>query len=296
VAVALRDAPSLLVRDRMMALGLHLVGRQTEARPYADRALSHPAALTRSIHKSFHEYDSQVASRSHLSRILWLQGFADQAAALVQEGVDYAVALDYPPPLCYVLVYAACPIAFWTGDVAAVAHYTALLGEQAANLSFGYWQSWKNCYAAVGALGGDDGSAGFRQQVLAVRATAATPIYIDMLATLRPDLAGPEAVARVQAGQAGWCAAEILRAAGVAAIGHGDLVKAEAILRRSLALAQEQGAWSWALRSATTLAGLYRDGGQPGAARGVLAPVYDGFTEGFGTADLMRADALMRTL
>src|SRR5207244_9873497 len=56
------DASAALVRDRMMALGLHLVGRQAQARPYAECALDHPAAAIRTAHKSFHEYDNRVAA------------------------------------------------------------------------------------------------------------------------------------------------------------------------------------------------------------------------------------------
>ena len=48
----------------MMALGLHLNGDQAKALPYARRALHHPAAIVRSAHKSFHEYDNGVAARS----------------------------------------------------------------------------------------------------------------------------------------------------------------------------------------------------------------------------------------
>ena len=55
LAEALHDRAALLIRDRIMALALHLNGRQTEARPYAERALSHPASSARSVHKSFHE-------------------------------------------------------------------------------------------------------------------------------------------------------------------------------------------------------------------------------------------------
>ena len=60
-------------------------------------------------------------------------------------------------------------------------------------------------------------------------------------------------------------------------------------------LARQQGARLWELRAATSLARLMREI-RPDAARAVLAPVYGWFTEGFGTADLREAAALLRTL
>jgi predicted ATPase len=50
---------------------------------------------------------------------------------------------------------------------------------------------------------------------------------------------------------------------------------------------------SWELRSATSLARLWRDQNRAKAAREILAPVYDRFTEGFETADLKAAKLLL---
>jgi predicted ATPase len=61
-------------------------------------------------------------------------------------------------------------------------------------------------------------------------------------------------------------------------------------------LARRQGALSWELRSATSLARLLRDQGRSAEALALLQPVYDGFTEGFGTADLITAKQLLGEL
>jgi predicted ATPase len=58
-------------------------------------------------------------------------------------------------------------------------------------------------------------------------------------------------------------------------------------------LASRQGALSWELRAATNLARLLRDQGHRAEAKALLQPVYDRFTEGFDTADLKAARALM---
>jgi len=64
----------------------------------------------------------------------------------------------------------------------------------------------------------------------------------------------------------------------------------------SLDLAHRQGALSWELRAATSLARLLRDQGRSAKALALLHPVYDRFTEGFDTADLKAAEALLDAL
>ena len=61
---------------------------------------------------------------------------------------------------------------------------------------------------------------------------------------------------------------------------------------RSLDWARRQGALSWELRAATSLARLWHEQGRTADARALLMPVYDRFTEGFDTADLKAARAL----
>jgi predicted ATPase len=69
--------------------------------------------------------------------------------------------------------------------------------------------------------------------------------------------------------------------------------RAEASYRRAIKRARSQDAKSWELRAATSLARLWRDQGKPAAARALLAPIYGWFTEGFDTADLKDAKALL---
>jgi predicted ATPase len=79
--------------------------------------------------------------------------------------------------------------------------------------------------------------------------------------------------------------------------GGSDAVAAtEQNFQRALDWGRRQGALAWELRTATSLARLWRDQGNSAAAREVLQPVYDRFTEGFETADLRSARALLDTL
>jgi hypothetical protein len=64
----------------------------------------------------------------------------------------------------------------------------------------------------------------------------------------------------------------------------------------ALAIAREQGTRGYELRAATSLAQLWADQGRQGEARDLLAPVYDSFTEGFGTPDLKDAKRLFDQL
>ena len=68
---------------------------------------------------------------------------------------------------------------------------------------------------------------------------------------------------------------------------------AETCFRQALAVARRQQAKSWELRAAMSLARLWQGQGKHAEAQQVLAPIYDWFTEGFDTADLREARALL---
>jgi len=68
---------------------------------------------------------------------------------------------------------------------------------------------------------------------------------------------------------------------------------AEYLFQQAQGEAHRQEALSWELRAATSLARLLRNQGRPADAITCLQPVYDRFTEGFGTADLITAKRLL---
>jgi len=107
-----------------------------------------------------------------------------------------------------------------------------------------------------------------------------------------------EAMTAMQATKERWCEAEVHRVAGEIALKSPprDVAKAQACFERSLTLARAQQAKSWELRAAMSLARLLRDQGKRQTARGLLAPIYDWFTEGFDTSDLRKAKALLGEL
>ena len=96
-------------------------------------------------------------------------------------------------------------------------------------------------------------------------------------------------------GSAGW-QAELNRHKGQLLLRQGQSEAAEELYRKALSIAEEQEAKLWELRAAASLARLRRDQGRRAEARDLLAPVYGWFTEGFDTADLKEAKALLDEL
>ena len=92
--------------------------------------------------------------------------------------------------------------------------------------------------------------------------------------------------------------AEFHRNRGHALLGQGEqqTEAAELEFKEALALAREQSALLFELRTATSLARLWRDRGKVDDAGDLLAPVYGRFTEGFDTPDLKDAKALLDEL
>ena len=76
----------------------------------------------------------------------------------------------------------------------------------------------------------------------------------------------------------------------------GSAARAEGCYSRALDIARAQSAKMWELRAATRLARLWHTQGKTIEARELLAPVYGWFTEGFDTADLIEAKALLDEL
>jgi predicted ATPase len=75
-----------------------------------------------------------------------------------------------------------------------------------------------------------------------------------------------------------------------------DTLQAERCFEQALSVARDQQAKSWELRAAMSLARLWQGNGRREAAHELLAPVYAWFTEGFDTADLIEAKALLDQL
>ena len=95
-----------------------------------------------------------------------------------------------------------------------------------------------------------------------------------------------------------WWEAEVYRLRGVVLLRQTGTPQAEAEtwLQRALDVARHQEAKSLELRAAMSLSRLWQQQGKCAAAYELLAPIYGWFTEGFDTADLQEAKALLEEL
>jgi predicted ATPase len=75
-----------------------------------------------------------------------------------------------------------------------------------------------------------------------------------------------------------------------------NAAEAQSCFQRAVEIARKQSAKSWELRTTTSLARLLAQQGRHGEARAMLAEIYGWFTEGFDTADLKVAMALLERL
>jgi predicted ATPase len=92
--------------------------------------------------------------------------------------------------------------------------------------------------------------------------------------------------------------AEVYRIKGELLLGQAipDTPQAEACFQQALAVARRQQAKSWELRTAMSLSRLWQRQDKRAEAHELLAPIYGWFTEGFDTADLQEAKALLEEL
>jgi predicted ATPase len=114
--------------------------------------------------------------------------------------------------------------------------------------------------------------------------------YAAGLAAAREGLEGQE-----ETGYRQW-EAELHRLEGVALVGLNRLEEGQNALEEAVRIARRQRAKSYELRAATNLARLWGEQGRRAEARDLLTPVYGWFTEGFDTADLKGAKALLDEL
>ena len=99
--------------------------------------------------------------------------------------------------------------------------------------------------------------------------------------------------------EAGWCLPELLRIKGEFLLkvgGEDSDHAAERQFLQAFELAEKQGALSWALRTAISLASHWRRSGRYQDAFDFLSPIYSRFTEGFNTQDLRAAQSLLADL
>jgi predicted ATPase/DNA-binding winged helix-turn-helix (wHTH) protein len=310
--------------ERMMGAAKHFLGDQISAQRHLEPVLARYAAADhgRDVmarvgrerdrpHSSIYRFgtDLRVSARGWLARVLWLQGFADQAVRTAEMSIEEAQAIGHVTSLCYVLAFAACPISLWVGDLTGAAHYTGMLVDHSKEHGLAWLRMFASWFQRVVALKRGDLDTGSRPLRTDPNEIADPDVGFGFVAGLSEQAealghAGriAEGLALLEAGiaqrETGWLTPELLRLKGDLLLLQSAPAGAEMaqdLFRQALDEARQQGALSWELRAATSLARLLRNQGRSADAIACLQPVYDRFTEGFGTADLIAAKQLLES-
>jgi predicted ATPase len=313
VAAKTTDPTDALIGDRLVGAALHILGDQPGARRHVEPLIGADFSPARRSHIIRYQWDQRVVNHCYYARILWLQGFADQAMHIVDGIVDYARIKDHPTSLVYALFQAAIPIALYAGELTTADRFVKLMSDLTMKHALERWHAWGQCFEGVLLIKRGESGAGSRLLRAGLEGVPETVFHHHTnlyLSELAEGLGGAghlaegfvvmeRALARAKRIEEGWCFAELLRKNGELLLVRAaptDVADAEECFRQALEWGQRQDALSWALRSATSLARLYQRQGRITQARKVLAPVYQRFTEGFKTADLLAAKALLDAL
>jgi hypothetical protein len=149
LAVASADPSDPCVGDRMVGYILHLMGEHARARPRIERMLDHYEAPITGPKIIRFIFDQRVAARCFLARILWLQGFPDQAVSAVESAIAEAESRNDMFTLCQALLQAACPISIFMGDLERLGPYVTTLRDYSERNALGFWQVWAGCFRGV---------------------------------------------------------------------------------------------------------------------------------------------------
>jgi predicted ATPase len=261
-------------------------------------------------------------------------GYLDQAQQKLHQAYDRAQVLAHPFSLVFCLEF-CCHIARFRGEPHAVSEhaqaFTTLSTEygfrqrEASGLLYGGWALTAQQQTQTGLAQIRQGLAAYR----AVQATLLQPLFLAFLAEAAsrgPQIAEglaavTEALELTQRAGERFYEAELHRLKGQLTLqqeargwrletnppsSQASSLKplvsrvagreAEECFLKAIAIAQQQRAKLWELRAAMSLSRLWARQGQRQQARQLLAEVYNWFTEGFDTADLQEAKALLKEL
>ena len=313
LAATTGDRAAMAAADRMAGIILHYLGDQTGARQHLERQLARAVSPVRQSQPVRFLIDQRVAARSLLARILWLQGFPDQALSTARLAVEEAEVTGHALSLCHALAQAACPVATLNGDVEAAEGYTAVLLNHARELGLAGWIARSHCFQGVVLIMRRDFAAGLpllRNALDELRVGGAAPGYPAFLALLARGhgLAGQvteglaiidQALELSERHEENWSLPEVLRNKGELLLldrAAAAVLAAEDCFQQALDWASRDGALSYELRVAFSLGRLWRDQGRGAEARELVASVYRRFTEGFKTGDLRIAKRVLDEL
>jgi hypothetical protein len=303
IASSLGDPIGVAAAHGILGASHHLVGNQARARDHLETSSRGPSG-SRQIHAShfgFH-FDPIIP----LARVLWLQGYPDKAVQAAIEVTREAAPYRDPVTLCVALIWGMA-VFQWTGDWTRVEECTGRLIAQAERHGLEPFQ-------AVGhAIQGetlvvhgeiDRGMELLRESLARLHAEhyelytaeigCAYALSLAKAGRLNDALGSVAHVIDLVASRGeSFMMPEMLRLKGEMLAQAADQSGAEDCFRQSIALADQQSALSWRLRTATSFARLPIRRGSRNEAQSELMQTYARFCEGFDTADLKSAKLLL---
>jgi predicted ATPase len=311
LAQRVRELELLLVAHNVLGDTLVWLGEFAGARAHLEQGITLYTPQQHRSHAFLYGYDSGVHGLSFGAWALWYLGYPDQALRRIHDALTLAQELSHPFSLAFALAFAA-----WLHQLRREGQATQEGAAAAMALStdqgFPFWGAWGTIlrgWALAEQGQSTEGIAQMRQGIAAWRATGAElqrPYYLALLAEAygRAGQAAEglrvlaEALTAVHNTGERQHEAELYRLKGELRLQQDvpDAHEAERCLRQAVDVACRQQAKSLELRAAVSLARLWQQQGKRAEAHELLAPIYGWFTEGFDTADLQEAKALLDAL
>ena len=303
------DPARLIVAHDALGETLFFLGDFVRARTHLELAVALYDPQKRRPHRAL--TDPGVSSLSILAGALWMLGYPEQAMRKSTDALRLAEALAHPHILASTLVINTHVLQLLQ-EVRTTQMQAASVVTLATDQGFPFWLAEATIFVgwARASIGHADEGRVQIQQGLATRQAIGLeltqPIYHSMLAEAHAHAGQPaagltvlaEALTRVENTGERWREADLYRLRGelLLALSAENDRDAEFCFRQALAIAHQQDAKSLELRTATSLSRLWQQQGKRAEARALLAPIYAWFTEGFHTADLQAAQALLEEL
>jgi DNA-binding winged helix-turn-helix (wHTH) protein/predicted ATPase len=303
------DAALLLRGHYALGDALLWLGEFSTARAHLEQGIAVYDPQQHDDHDLLYEADPWLGCLGALSMTLWFLGYPDQALQRSTEAIASAQALSHPYSLARVLVDAAY-LHWFCRDWSQLQERAEALRAIAAAHGFAELHAraaYRYGLALVKQGQATIGLAQFQEsmntlQVMqsgdaqALRLTQLAELY---RSTRQPE-AGLQLLAAAMAADTEECF-EVserysLKGELLLLLPHPDVHQAESCLQKALTIARHQGAKMPELRAALCVSRLWQQQGKRAAARQLLAHVYGWFTEGFATADLQEARALLDAL
>lgn len=300
-----------LIGDRMIGTLQHVLGDQASAQRHIKHMLANFVLHSNRSHELIRfQFDQRVTALTVYARSLWVLGFPDEAQRSAASAVDEARKTNHAHSLCYSLAHSACLAMLLVEDLAAAERYITMLRETSVTHALASWGRLACKFHSVLLIRTGQTKAGLALLRAGLDESSSMMshwISLMLLAELAAGLgragqaaegltAIEQAIELAEQTEKWWLSPEFLRIKGELVLLHAAddaLAVAEGLYRQALDLARKQNALAWELRAAVSLARLWRDQTRSDEADKVLAPVYDRFTEGFDTADLKAARALL---